>query len=187
MRLAEDIVVQIGAASPVRLRPTLRAAFRLERAYGGFDKLLAKIGDGNLAVIVEVITNSDDRADVLSAIKNVPLAEVIPGLINGVANHVLSLAGVDPEGKQQKNTGEPITFAEFHTKLYRIATGWLGWSPEQAWQETPAEILEAYNGHLEMLRAIHGGAEPEAPRTAPDNAKLDRVGLHGLRSIGRQR
>ncbi len=41
----------------------------------------------------------------------------------------------------------------------------MSWSPETAWNATPAEITEAYAGHIEMLKAIHGSAETANPKT----------------------
>ena len=39
---------------------------------------------------------------------------------------VLALAGVDTDQPKQAGEGERITFAEYHAKLFRIATGWPG-------------------------------------------------------------
>lgn len=181
MRLAEDIVVTIGLR-PVRLHPSLRAATLLERKFGGFDKLLAQIADGRLSAMVEVVSASSDRADILAALAGVPLITILPTLIAQTSKHVLALAGFNYDAPKSANTtGKRITFAEHHESLFRIATGWLGWSPKQAWDASPAEILAAYQGHLEKLRAIHGGAEPEA--TTPNNAELDRAGLGRLKAL----
>lgn len=183
MRLATTSAVKIGLTT-IGLHPSLRAATYLERRHGGFDQLLSAISDGNLGVIVEVIEISGDRTDPIAAIGNTPLIEIMPGLIEGVAKHVLCVAGIDVDTPKRTNAGEGerITFDEYHTKLYRIATGWLGWSPDQAWNATSAEILEAYNGHLEKLRALNGVAEPE--KSTPDSGALNRAGLHGLKTLG---
>ena len=94
--------------------------------------------------------------------------------------------GFDPDNPAPASDGERITFADYHAKLYRIATGWLGWSPQHAWDATPNEILEAYQGHLEMLRAVHGGGEPDTePSRGPDNSEFDREGFQALKSMGR--
>jgi hypothetical protein len=178
MRLADDIKLKIGHRT-VNLRPSLRAATCLERTYGGFDKLLSAIGEGNLGVMAEVIALSSDGTDVLKAIYDFPLFEIMPALLDKLPAHVIALSGADQKSAGQDDGGQRSTFAEYHAKLYRIATGWLGLSPDQAWRATPSEILEAYNGHLEMLRAIHGGAESEQSGK-PDNSELDREGLHSL-------
>ena len=99
------------------------------------------------------------------------------------SQHVLALAGVDPDSPKQGDQGNRISFADYHDKLFRIGTGWLGWSPSQTWASSTAEILAAYEGHLEKLRAVNGGAEADAKPNTPDNAAFDREGLHGL-SLG---
>jgi Phage tail assembly chaperone protein, TAC len=81
-----------------------------------------------------------------------------------------------------------MPFAEYHTQLYRIGTGWLGWSPETTWNATPREITEAYGAHVEQLKAIYGaGDQDQDSRTTPDSAPLDRAGLNSLRAIAKAR
>ena len=91
--------------------------------------------------------------------------------------------------------GTPVPWREAYRDLYRFATGWLHWSPHQAWNATPAEITEALTAHMEMLKAIHGSAEDE-PDTAgaysPEQLRqideqgfdpeLDRAGLQALKA-----
>lgn len=189
MRLADEMTLRVGLKT-IALRPSLRAATRLEQAHGGFDKLLSAIDDGSLTVISEVVKVSGNADDGLfSAMAEIPLIEVMPNLIEGVGKHVLCLAGFDASAPKQagaeREQGTRITFAEYHAKLFRIATGWLGWSPAQAWDATAGEVLEAYNGHLDMLRAIHGGVEPVS--SSPGDAAFDRQALHSLKSFGKAR
>lgn len=47
--------------------------------------------------------------------------------------------------------------------------GWLGWTPEQAYNAAIPDILTAYEGRTDMLRAIFGGEEPE--KVAPKPSK----------------
>lgn len=78
------------------------------------------------------------------------------------------------------------------------STGALGWTPEQAWNATPAEIIAAHNGqtaHLirtgVLVQQMHG--QTAATYTADQLAKIeaqgydpafDRAGLHGLKNKG---
>ena len=182
MRLAEMITFKVGK-SPINLRASLRAATNMESKYG-FEQLFYACADGNLSVLADVIEISSDNRGFLKSIVDIPLIEVMPPLLENLPSHILALAGVDPDKKVESQGGASIPFAEYHAKLFRIGTGWLGWSPEQTWNATPSEILEAYSGHLEMLRAVHGGAEAEQSNpAAPDNAAFDRKGLHGLKSL----
>jgi len=189
MRLADDITLTVGShRAPICLRASLRAATILEQKYNGFDKLLAQVADGNLGAIADVLSVGHGQVDLLDALDGVPLADAIPSLTDAVSRHVLALAGIDPDNPDPDpdSDGERMTFAEYHAKLYQIATGWLCWSPNQAWSATPSEILEAYSGHLDMLRAIYGSAEQgQSVPDKPDSAKLDSEGLHALKTLGR--
>ena len=49
--------------------------------------------------------------------------------------------------------------SEFHEWLFKAATGWLGWPPA-AVLATPMPMIEAaFEGRMDMLKAIFGGAE----------------------------
>src|SRR5437879_4088794 len=104
MRLADDeITVTIGGSS-VCLRPTLRAAMRLERRYGGFDKIMKAIMNGSIAVIADVIRESTDHfrtvAAVVAAIGCQPISAALESLTLPVLNHIFALAGIDSDRKQ---------------------------------------------------------------------------------------
>lgn len=77
--------------------------------------------------------------------------------------------------------------------LYRIATGWLGWSPRDAWHTPIPEILLAKEGRIEWLKATNpfgggGSSEPQpepdsrgrTQETASDDALLKAFGQFGL-------
>src|SRR5262245_17545001 len=97
MGLADEIVVRVRSSTLV-LRPTLRASLQLERRYG-FDQLLGAIADGNVGVMADVATAN--RFDLCGALAGVPLADVLPTLIDAVSRHVLVLAGIDPDKPAQ--------------------------------------------------------------------------------------
>jgi hypothetical protein len=182
MRLANDIPLKIGHQA-LSLRASLRAASQLESRYG-FQTLFAACAEGKLSVIADVIELSSNCREFLQFIADMPLIEVLPPLLQALPSHILALAGVDPD-KPEAQSGESIPFPEYYAKLFRIGTGWLGWPPAVTWEATASEITEAYKGHLEMLRAVHGGAEPDetVPRTL-DNSTIDRDGLQSLKTLG---
>jgi hypothetical protein len=169
MRLADEIIVDVGGGA-LRLRPTLRAALRLERRHGGFDKLFAAVADGNLGVIRDLITETatDPRLAVLNLFTS-PLRVTLEALVPHAIALVLALAGVDSEAKPEPTTepSKPVSFEEFHTRLFEIGTGWLGWSPEATWNATPAEILAAYKGRMDLLGAIFGTPTSDANQAGP--------------------
>lgn len=173
MRLADDDVqIKLGPQT-VSLRPTLRAAFRLEQKYDGFHNLIRAVAGGNLSAISDVIKEGCGQAtaltDFLDTTDDLPLAISLDLLISPICAFILSLGGI--ETAIQIVAREPIAFVDYHTKLFRIATGWLGWTPDQAWNATPAEILEAQQGRAEMLASIFGGGNKPDDETLGTNAK----------------
>lgn len=172
----------------IRLRPTLRAATHLEARYG-FQALFAAVADGNFSVIADIVEASSDCRDFPASINGVPLARFMPNLLERLNQHVFALAGIDPDCPAPQGSGETMPFKEYHARLYKIGTGWLGWSPETTWNATAKEIINAYEGHLEMLRAIYGSADDDQndtrPTEKPDQATFDRAGLRRLKSMGR--
>jgi hypothetical protein len=163
MRLADETTIDLGH-EVIRLRASLRAAFVLERRHGGFKTIIHAITDGNLSVMADVVRESSD-SDLLDCIGSLPLRDAIARISEPLCNHVLALAGADSEAKEAAQSGVPIPFSEYFPKLFRLATGWCGMSPSDAWKATPAEITEAYKGRLEMLGAMFGGGE----KTADEN------------------
>jgi len=92
-------------------------------------------------------------------------------------------------------SGKPVKWSDLYADTYKIATGWLGWTPETAWNATLPEILRAFDGHIEQLRAVHGTADEETPGASEMTAdqrqanidqgldpEFDRAALHALKA-----
>jgi hypothetical protein len=161
MRLADDEITINLDHETIYLRPSLRAAFRLESRHGGFDKILRGVADGNFTMMADVIREGADArssfADFLDCIDELPLRLAIERISEPLIAYVMTLTGVDSDNKgEAKPDAKPMPFAEYHTRLFRMATGWLGWTPADAWEATPAEITEAYQGRLDLLSAMFG-------------------------------
>jgi hypothetical protein len=157
MRLAEEIIIVV-ADEVVELRPSLRHAILLERRSGSFRQLIKDITEGSLTAAVEIIELHCDLPFLENRVFDT-LEEIQPRLIE----FVLACAGIDAtkqEDDQQGDASEARTFAEHLADLYKYGTGWLGWSPAVTLDATPAEISFALEGHIAMLKAIHGGGEP---------------------------
>src|SRR5690606_40333271 len=76
-------------------------------------------------------------------------------LTNAMAEFVLAIAGIDPnDPTPAKPSGKPADPEQVFAQLFSIATGWLGWTPEEAWNATPAEIIAAKGGRTEMIVEI---------------------------------
>lgn len=179
MLLADDTILKVGHET-IRLRASLRASFRLERQFKGFDKLVSAIADGNVSVMAAVVRECSeektDLADLLDSGGALSIRIALENIAGPLIGHVGILAGFEGDApKQQDDAGdERLSFAEYHTKLFRIATGWLSWSPDDAWNATPAEITEAYQGRVEMLGAMFGTGKTDKPTTAKPNAATRR-------------
>jgi hypothetical protein len=194
MLLANDEVSIELASREIVLRPTLRAAVRLERKFGGFDSLLKLITDQNIsamaAIVEETSSGENDLLEFLAYAPERALAIKVGALVSPLVSLVLALAGVDTDDldaahKRSETPSKRVPFAEHHARLFRLATGWLGWTPETTWNATPAEIIEAYKGRVEMLKAIFGGNEDEQSSIEEQKRALhedhfDRAGLRML-------
>ncbi|WP_157772598.1 hypothetical protein [Pseudoponticoccus marisrubri] len=162
----------------VRLRPTLRAAWELERLHDGFAGLLRKVQEGDTATLHTVIQsaasdpNAADRF--LRSTRNMPLADFL-ALTQAPALDLI--AAIFPEPETTSDSPKParrVTWAEIFDGLYKIATGWLEWPPEIAWTATPYEITAAYTAHLDKLKALHGAAEDEPENHHPSEEQRQR-------------
>jgi hypothetical protein len=170
MHLGEDIIVSIGDDRIV-LRPSLRAAVQLERAHG-LNSLLNAVLDGNastMAALISSTTGGACTADViLSRMMRAGLLVTVEALKPSLVALVLALLGADPDDENEaKSDGPSRTVAEAQKHLFGIATGAIGWTPAEAWQATPLEILAAWRGRVELLKAIFGSKEEEAPQERP--------------------
>lgn len=177
MHLADEEITIAFDDERIHLRPSLRAAARLERRHEGFPAIMKAVGEGSVTVIADLI---EECATVPT---KAPALLVVPGmvwrlgpLIQALQVLVLNLMGVDLDAEEAEENADAdlrVTYAEVHARLYRLATGWLGWTPTDAWNASPAEIRHAYEGRLELLRAVFGSGEeadgkPKAPANLDD-------------------
>lgn len=166
MRLAAPIII-ILAGEAVTLRPSLACAMQLERRPGSFKGLLDEIADDSLSAASAIIAPHHSHPMLASRIMDARLDALRPALMD----YVLQCAGIDPDAPKAAPEGPSVSFAEHLQHLYRIGTGWLGWTPDTTLDATPAEIMEAYRGRMDMLKAIFGSADDTQPQ--PDTRDLD--------------
>lgn len=153
MRLANDeITLALSPGLTVILRPSLRAAFRLNEKYDGFQALYLAIREGNLTAINDLI----DATRTGHRYRKPSIAELLaPEVIDQLLTFIPVLCGVSDK-REQPETGEPRTFEEEFTDLYKVATGWLKWPPSIAWSASIAEIINARDGYLELIALRNG-------------------------------
>lgn len=170
MPIADEITIKLGSEE-IRLTPRLRHAIRLERRPGSFAQIMREVAEESLTAACDLI---GDHIDMTPDRRGAVLA-ALPGLKFALVAYVGALTGIDPEDVPAKGKakGEPVPFAEHLTGLYRIGTGWLGWTPAQTLDSTPAEIKEAYRGRMDMLKAIFGSGEGKPAKPDASDIPLD--------------
>lgn len=164
MQLGADAISIELKGEAFELRPTLRAGMRLARRHG-LSGLLAAVRDFNVTIIMDVLRECGVRPVLLlTEIEADGLAVVRARLTGPLAEFALAVAGIDPDAEPTPaTTGKQPTPGEYHTRLFEIATGWLGWAPEEAWTATPTEILAAKAGRTDLitdlLKAVFGSTD----------------------------
>ncbi|MBB3566076.1 hypothetical protein [Rhizobium sp. BK491] len=138
----------------VTLRPSLRAATILVDRYG-FPELARALDEFNLTIICEIIRVSATRADAaafLSDLAGKPLLPFLLAVRQPLAELVsMFMPAPDSKAKPSAGKGKPMTWPQVYAALYDHATGWLGWTPETAWNATPTEIDRAHAAHIGRL------------------------------------
>jgi hypothetical protein len=140
---------------PVRLVPTLRAGICLDRDFGGLHRLAQAVTEESLTAAVAIIRHHHDVPGLEEKLFKAGLHSLTEPLLDYLG---LLVAGPSDEGKG-KPEGKPITHAEWFKQLFAIGTGWLGWTAEQTLSTAPCEIAAAYQGRLDMFKALFGGEE----------------------------
>jgi len=197
MQPAYDAITLSHGGNTVRLRPSLRAATHLERLHDGFESLFNRVESFDTATIREIIrvsaTDQNDADAFLTATANAPLHTLL-ATQNQIISLCTGLIPTAPEQEQTKPEGKPMPWSEVYSRLYKIATGWLGWTPSTAWNATPDEITQAFEGLTEKLKAVHGSADEDQNTNEPSeeqraeniaaglDPEFDRAGLRNLKA-----
>ena len=181
MNLGDDEITITLSPRVFVCRATLRAAFRLNQEYGSYAALSSAIADDSFTACADLIghTCTDQKGWIYYQTTRPDVVSQVLANQHKLLELVLTLAGGKPSGDEPSEPAKPITFEEYHAKLFRIATGWLGWTPDTAWQSTASEIINAHQGRLEMMKAIFGGKDDETEIDTTDaqaRAKLNALG-----------
>lgn len=199
---AYDEITLTHGPHAVRLVPSLRAATYLESLHDGFPNLLRKVQQFDTRTIAAIITASADK----EAAQNLFIyaaTEPLSAFRDAAQGPAIELiAALLPQSKETPDTPAnttttPQPWSKVFADLFGFATGWLGWTPDTAWKATPQEITDAFSAHIDMLKAIHGGADEDAdttPTYTPERQKqieeqgfdpaFDRAGLMSLSDMG---
>lgn len=197
MRPAYEQVTIAHSGNTVTLRPSLRAATTLEARFG-YPAMFRALDEGSFTMISEIIlvasSSQQDAAAFLVGIHGKPLSHFFDATQAKLFQLVIMFTPApDKNAKPNNGSGKPVAWPDFYADQYEKATGWLGWTPEQAWNATPTEIDRAFSGHLAKLKAIHGSGDDKSekqtdPEQAARNAEagldpeFDRAGLQALKA-----
>lgn len=197
---AYDAIALEYGGHAVDLRPSLRAALYLERLHGGFPQLLKKIEEFDTLTVWHVITASAGKTaanDLFAYAAVKPLSGFVDAAQPALFDLVASLLP-ETQNATDTDTGKPVAWSDAFRELFKIATGWLGWTPETAWNATPQEITDAFDAHVTKLKAIYGAAEDDTDselsyeQKAQNEAlgldpEFDRAGLQALKGMSHAR
>lgn len=168
----EEVTMRHGVHVVV-LRPSLRAAVTLERLHGGWERFLLRLSQFHHATmwaLIRASAVSQKAAEaLLAALADLPLTKIEAALAAPLRELCELFLGISSTGSSDTST-EPISWPEAYAQLYRIGTGWLGWTPADTWAATPNEITEAFEGKVAQIKAIHGVSDEtdaEANRRDP--------------------
>lgn len=184
----------------VRLRASLRAALHLERLHDGFGPLFQRIDTFDTTTIRQVIlvaaTDRNAAEAFLRHMATQPLRTLAEATHGPLASLCAALMPSPTTSTKPRNpSAKTMPWADYFRELFQIATGWLGWSPDTAWNATPAEITSAFDGHVAKLKAIHGSPEHQDESTTENQQQrerniaagldpdFDREGLHALKAL----
>ncbi|WP_170402314.1 hypothetical protein [Ruegeria arenilitoris] len=196
-QLAYDAIAMEYGDHSVFLRPSLRAAMRLERLHGGFPELLRRLEEFDTFTVWQVITAGAGRAatdTLFGYVATQPLSGFFNAAIAALLEFVTALfPNSADDGETKPENTDPLPWTDLFKHLYGYATGWMGWPPEVALNATPQEITDAFEAHMSKLMAIHGASEnehqgptEEQRQEAVENGfdpEFDRAGLAGLRAL----
>lgn len=172
--LHAQMITVTYAGNSVDLVPSLRAATYLEQRQGGFAALLQRLQQFDTGTIKEIIlAAATDRAAALKllvAFQTAPLREIANAVTAPAFVLITALMTPAKQGEAAKApTGKPVAWSDLYADLYQIATGWLGWSPADAWSATLIEITSAFDGHIAKMKAMHGVADADDTNHGPSD------------------
>lgn len=188
MRLAPEEISFNTAGQPVVLVPSLRAAIRLVRKHGTFEALAHGVVHGRLEVMLDLVREGAGNpvlAEHLGYdVQRLGLGRVLAAVQVPMLEFVTGLCAFDPDAKPSSKASKPVSADQFLESLFRTGTGWLGWTPAETLDATPAEIIAAKEGRIELisdvLKAVFGEAEDQVePETydADRLAEVDELGF----------
>ncbi|WP_123619084.1 hypothetical protein [Phaeobacter inhibens] len=195
-RPAYDIPLACGG-NTVWLRPSLRAAIRLEALHNGFPALLTKIHQFDLTTVRNIIayaaTDQDAAQAVLLSLAGSSIRDIQQACIGPVFALVMGLTLTGGSKETANEEAELVAWPDLYASLFKRVTGQLGWTPQEAWNATLPEIFLALEGHEDWMKVLHGSPEEDQDGPSEEqrkqneaqglDAEFDRAGLMALKAV----
>ncbi|GHA34965.1 hypothetical protein GCM10007989_33590 [Devosia pacifica] len=188
MKLGADGIFVELAGDAHELRPSLRASMRLVRRHG-LTGLLAAVDGFNVNIILDMLREAAIKPSLLlEEIAAIGLGAVRNRLTGPLAEFALAIAGIDPNDATPPApaNGKPVDPEQAFAQLFGVATGWLGWAPEEAWNATPVEILAARAGRTDLITDVLKAVFGSPKGTTATDARTDHYTDEQLRKIEEQ-
>lgn len=154
----------------VRLRPSLRAASRLERLHDGFTALRLRLSEFDTATVAEIIRQSamdpNEARAFLRHLDTLPLATVEQIALAPLHELIGALVPAGDPSDEPDTCAALMPWPAAFAQFFRYGTGWLGWTAEATWNATPSEILSAFTGHMDRLEMLHKSPDTNAARSS---------------------
>jgi hypothetical protein len=170
MQPADTILITI-CSQAFRLKASLRAARYLNQKYDGFGNLARAISTGTFEAYQDLIEECCSDPAALNAFLKpfhdpsalmTPLGDSMLANRDELLEFVLVLSGGKRSRDDTAPVGEPMTFEEYFVSLFKLGTGWVGWSAKDTNEASPQEIMQAAEACQAKLKACFGGKSDEA-------------------------
>ncbi|GKX34645.1 MAG: hypothetical protein MnENMB40S_22630 [Rhizobiaceae bacterium MnEN-MB40S] len=198
--LRSEIVVEHNG-TVVHLRPSLRAAYLLEEKHKSFGRLVEGVQTLNITVIEDILDvtsdhNPDARRLLIGKVTDNGVRD-LQHLLLPLFDVIATCYGVDgdpkdetPEqsAKKRERPGKSFSMRRMLDEAYTIATAWLGWSPNEALDSTPAQIAMSWEAYVKRHNAMTGQGDQNSnatefdPRDLPTDEEV-REGIARLRAM----
>ncbi|TGN68269.1 hypothetical protein E4L95_01925 [Paracoccus liaowanqingii] len=177
---AFEIVLEAHGQT-VTLRASLRAAVTLDAMPGGFPQVHNQISRLSYtairAVILATATDRQAAHRFLAASADMPLRESLPDAQAACLAVLASILPQPDEAAQSRaTTAEAMPLRAYFQTLYEYATGWLGWTPAEAWAASTTEIEAAFAAHVDRLvKMTPGMSGDQSTRSASTTYTAERL------------
>ncbi|HWL55466.1 MAG TPA: hypothetical protein VNQ78_02180 [Paracoccus sp. (in: a-proteobacteria)] len=123
-------------------------------------------------VLLATATDQAGAELVIASLSDKPLAPFVLQAQAACLDLLAALIKAGDDDAQEASSqggasGTPMTLREYFEKLYQFATGWLGWSPSEVWNASPAEIEVAFLAHTDRLVKMTPGLMPADAKASP--------------------